>query len=570
MNDAETKNAGPRKGGSRAAYALLGTAGLLGLGYVGVAVALKDTIPKGMTVGGVRVANLTPDQRTAAVKALAYPHADEAATITVGRHSFPAQVGKAWHPDAEASLMNLTGFTLNPRQLWNRSIGGEGDTREVTFEPNTQQIADIVDAAMQKNVPNAAQIGSVKFIDGEVIYTAGVKGASVDAPTVAQDIAEHFPKTKSFTGKEKTDLSDTAKALKDFADGDAKKAMSQPLKFTANGETVEVPQINVSNSISTEIIDGKPRIKVDSKRMLQYVFTVASDMRVAPTDAKVKWTNGKPSVVPGKDGKKIDEAKMAVIVANALITDHHANVPLTTDQPAVTPQDINVAALPSTSISHFDSKLPTGPENAARTKNITTAINHLNGMVVLPGQQFSLLRALGYDLSKKNGYVEAGTIQDGRHIDGMGGGVSQVSTTLYNAAFLAGVQLDGHMSHTYYFPRYPEGREATLWNPGVDNTWTNDTGHLILIKAKVANDTVSMDFYGTRRYTVETQTGERTNVVPTKTKEVTGVPNCEDTEAGEDGFEIDVFRKLLQGGTVVKTEKIHSKYQPDDAIRCVG
>ena len=142
---------------------------------------------------------------------------------------------------------------------------------------------------------------------------------------------------------------------------------------------------------------------------------------------------------------------------------------------------------------------------------------------------------------------------------------------LYNTAFFAGVQLDEHTPHDVYIDRYPMGREATLWNPGGDNTWTNDTGPLILIKAGTSGNKVVMDFYGTRQYDVSTKTGPKTDVVQPKQRTVKDVKGCENSVGnGTPGFQVDVWRTLKKGSNVVRTDKIHTKYQPDDIITCVG
>ena len=544
-----------------------GALGLAALAYVGAAVALKDTVPGDTTVGGVRVADMSYAEAVDAVSKVPFPQKDVQAKITADGHTFSAPVADAWKVNAPESLQGLSGFTLNPATLWSRAVSG-GEAKPAKWDVDQNRLAQILDNKAEQAVPGAAETGSVKFINGKVVYKPGEPGKKLDSTTLASQIATQFPKVTSFDAKVTKLTSTDDTELAKFAKGDAAKAMSAPLKFTANGETITVPTVNVSNAISTQVVNGKPSIKVDADALLTYVLSNATDMQKAPVDAKVVWKDNKPSVAPSKDGQQVDASKVPEIVAAALVGDHHAQVPMTTAKPSVQQSDIDVNSLPTQSISHFSSKLPGGEVNAARTKNIQTAINRLNGMVVLPGEQFSLLKALGYSFSKEDGYVEAGTIQGGRHVDGMGGGVSQVSTTVYNTAFFAGVQLDEHTNHTFYLPRYPVGREATLWNPGVDNKWTNNTGHAILIKAAVKDGAVVMDFYGTRRYSVETSNGPRTKVKYPETKIIKNDKNCETTPAGEPGFEIDVYRVLKLGGKVVTKETIHSTYQPDNAVIC--
>ena len=568
------KNAsgGSSKKGRRTLYALAAAAGVACVAYVGTALALKDTIGSGTTVAGVNVGGMTPGEAEDRLAKAIYPNKETPATVSVAGHDVAINPGHFYRIDPEASVKSLTGFTLNPASLWHRGLG-EGDKKPGVFTADTAGLSDHIAKQTAKEVPGAARVGTVKFIDGEVNYEPGTPGAMIDADAVTKDVVAHFPSTTSYRAKASlTRQSPFEKELAAFAAGDAKKAMSKPLSITANGETLSIPVKVVSDSISTEVKDGKPRIVVSNlKPFLDYVHGHATDMRVAPIDAKVVWKDAQPSVAAPHAGEDLDTDAIARVVPEALTTSHAVNLPLAETKPAVTESDIDVAKLPSTSIAHFESKLPGGPENANRTKNITLAINTLNGQYVKPGQQFSLLRALGYDFSKERGYVEAGTIQNSLHVDGQAGGVSQVSTVVYNTAFFAGVQLDQHTSHAFYLDRYPVGREATIWNPGVDNKWTNDTGAPILIKASVKDSKVIMDFYGSKKYDVKTWNGPRTDVKAPKWKSVKNVKGCQNTiGSGTPGFDIDVFRQLSKGAKTVKTEKIHTSYQPDDIVRCVN
>src|SRR5690606_20323827 len=144
-------------------------------------------------------------------------------------------------------------------------------------------------------------------------------------------------------------------------------------------------------------------------------------------------------------------------------------------------------------MAEFRSEFPTGAANADRTENIRVGLGHLNGTVVMPGEQFSLAEALS-PITADRGYVEAGVIVDGRLVKGIGGGLSQVSTTVLNTAWFAGVQLDEFTPHSYYIPRYPVGREATLAVGVIDNKWTNDTSSPVLIQTWISGNEIVMRF----------------------------------------------------------------------------
>src|SRR5690606_2579667 len=131
---------------------------------------------------------------------------------------------------------------------------------------------------------------------------------------------------------------------------------------------------------------------------------------------------------------------------------------------------------------------------------------------VMPGDQFSLAAELS-PISRDRGYVEAGVIVDGRLVKGIGGGLSQVTTTVLNAAWLSGVRLDEFTPHSYYISRYPVGREATIAVGVIDNKWTNDTASPVIVQTWISGSEIVMRFWGDRQYTVDTITGPRRNIV---------------------------------------------------------
>ena len=143
-----------------------------------------------------------------------------------------------------------------------------------------------------------------------------------------------------------------------------------------------------------------------------------------------------------------------------------------------------------------------------RVTNIRRIARAVDGTVVAPGAQFSLNRAAGPRTAGK-GYVPAPFIADGRIVPSVGGGVSQFSTTLYNAAYFAGLRLDRHQPHSLFIDRYPAGREATLNYPDIDLAWTNDTDAPVLIRASTDATSVTVRLYGAGGRRVRAEPGPR-------------------------------------------------------------
>jgi vancomycin resistance protein YoaR len=214
----------------------------------------------------------------------------------------------------------------------------------------------------------------------------------------------------------------------------------------------------------------------------------------------------------------------------------------------------------STFTTHF-------PYNPPRTNNIKIAIGVLNGTVVRPGALFSLNAILG-ERTPAKGYRQAPVIYAGRLERAYGGGVSQVSTTTFNAAFFSGVRIEEHTPHSFYIARYPEGREATLSWPDVDQKWTNDTGFGILIDAQVKDNDITVTFFGTKTWDIDAVKGPRRNVVQPKNI-VDARPGCV-PQAPNAGFDVTVTRIFKENGVQVKTSTFNTRYIPEDGVTCTN
>lgn len=130
-----------------------------------------------------------------------------------------------------------------------------------------------------------------------------------------------------------------------------------------------------------------------------------------------------------------------------------------------------------------------------RVDNIHRAADIVDSTVVVSGGVASLNALLG-PRTAKNGFLEAPTIEEGEMVDSLGGGVSQFATTFFNALFLGGYQIEERTPHSYWFSRYPMGRDATLSWPKPDVIFTNDTDAALLIKTVYTDTSITVKIYG--------------------------------------------------------------------------
>ena len=202
--------------------------------------------------------------------------------------------------------------------------------------------------------------------------------------------------------------------------------------------------------------------------------------------------DGSVRVVPGKRGVRVDGAALFAQAAVAAKTPAKTGaVAATKTEPALATkkaQDLGIKNLVAT----FTTKHPCCQPRVTNIHKIATL---LDGAIVEPGERFSVNRHVGKRTAKK-GFVLAPSIGEGEFVETIGGGVSQMATTLYNAVFDAGYAVVSRKPHTFYFTRYPMGVEATLSWPRPDFVFRNDSKAGVLIKASFTDDSVTVKLYG--------------------------------------------------------------------------
>jgi vancomycin resistance protein YoaR len=172
------------------------------------------------------------------------------------------------------------------------------------------------------------------------------------------------------------------------------------------------------------------------------------------------------------------------------------------------------------------------PAGQPRVQNIHRIADTLRGVVIAPGDTFSVNQFVGERTAAK-GYVSAPIIENGEFTEGVGGGVSQFATTLFNAAFFAGLDIPAYMAHTKYISRYPFGREATLAYPSVDLKIRNNTPHGVMIWPTYTGSSISVQLWSTP-YVRGEQTGQNKSsgcgrIVTTRTRTWTDGRTATDT-----------------------------------------
>ena len=533
-------------------------------GYLGMAWFLGRHIPANSTVAGVPVGGMSPHSAESTLRRALAAKEGAKLTLKAGDKTFeidPRTAGLAI--DYSGTVDGLSGFSAQPADLWDKLTGGSDEKLETTVDRARLEAA--VKGA-EKTLDSPVVQGAITFPAGKVAVVRPETGATLSVEETAEEVAARWP-TRSDIAPRLHEVAPTVsaeevdRAVAEFATP----AMSGPVVVKVGAKSFAVAPAAYAPSISMQAdTTGKLAPVVDNAKLVAAVrkAAAAAGLEAKPRDAKITFKGSKIVVLPAAAGATLEEKSVVAAFVPAM-TDpaRTATVVTTVVQPKLTTAEAEKIK-PREVVSTFTTNFPYNPP---RTNNITIAARTLNGTYVGPGEQFSLNATLGQRTAAK-GYMSAPVIEDGRLKKDYGGGVSQVSTTTFNAAFFSGVRIDQYLPHSFYISRYPEGREATVSWPDVDQKWTNDTGHGILIQATVSSSSITVTFHGTKVWDIESVKGPRRNVVQPKTI-VDDRPGCV-TQSPSTGFDVTVTRVFKKGGRTVRTSNFSTHYIPEDKVTC--
>jgi vancomycin resistance protein YoaR len=537
---------------------------LVVLAYVGFAAAVGGRVPRGVEVAGVDIGG---QSQQAAVRTL-HEELDERITapvpVALGAASAtidPTAAGLA--VDLDATVDDLVGFSLDPRVLWRHAFG----SREVRPEVSADQAAltTAVEGLAAAVNSDAVVEGAIAFAEGRPVPTAAQERRSLDVAGAVDRLATDWfsgDRPLALPGHIERPIVDQA-AVDDAMASFATPATAGPLTFVVAQRRIELEPAAVTPALAMEAVDGRLEPRVDGAVLAAAVTARDPSVVTAPRNATVRLESGVPTVVPAQDGTGFDPAAVAAAALEALPTPSRtATVSVVPAEAEVTTAEAQALGVKEP-VSEFATNLT---PDARRTQNLTIAAATVNGTLLLPGQTFSLNDTLG-ERTPEKGYNEAPVIESGRLTRDVGGGVSQMATTLFNAMFFAGLEDVEHKPHSFYISRYPEGREATVNYPNVDLKFRNDSPYGVLMETWVGDGQVHARFWSTKVWDeIRAGKSERSNYrAPTTIHDPS--PECV-SQSAQSGFDVTVTRTFVRGGVAERTEEFYTRYIPEDRVIC--
>ncbi|WP_091458687.1 VanW family protein [Micromonospora inyonensis] len=560
--------AAPRRGRRRRAVLTAGVVTvLLAVGAGAGGYAYAGEVPRGTTVLGTELGGMS---RADAARALRAELDRRAVTLAA---PVPVRIGDRTTEIKPADV----GLTVDVDATVEAAVGTQAAPLSRLFGSRTVEPVVTVDAVrLEATLETAVGPQGRRMTMPKITYSGTTPkkvhpkpALTLDAQNSAEALREGWlsgePVTVALVEKHPAT---TAEEVDRLVTELAAPAVAAPVTLTTEKGSVTIPANAIARSLSFPADKaGKLTPKLDVKKLRTALGDKLAAIEVEPRDAAMTLTGGKPTAVPSRPGRRLDDAALsrdllAVLPKADGRTINGVLKPVDADLTTEEVTQFGIREKVSSFTTYF-----TGGLSSPRSKNIVQIAKDVDGTVVKPGETFSLNGHTG-ERSYKQGYHDAPVILNGKLVPGVGGGTSQFTTTLFNAIYYAGLEDVEHKPHSYWFSRYPAVIESTIFYPDLDFKFRNNTPHGVMIDTSYTSGSVTVAIWGTKIYdSVKTEYSPRRNITKPKIIRLEPGPSCIATN-GIDGFTQDAYRIFRKDGKVVKREKFTWTYQAEPRFVC--
>jgi vancomycin resistance protein YoaR len=494
---------------------LVATAAVLSFAFAGSAARLAE----GTHVAGVDVGGLTPAEARKRLEQRAASIARVPVTFVAGEDRFsltPTRLGIEvdWAAAVDAARREGGGFgpVRGLRRLQARVFGVDvaPPVRVYTAALNFEM------SRIEQEVASTPREASVVLRGLRPVLVPDRAGRSLDRRAAEGTIV------RSLAGFSRADVtlpvtvespSATASELQ-TALRRARIAVSAPVRLTLNGTRWRLPRWRIAELLqlpsggATALAIGGPGADRYFERLEAVVGRPPQDARFVPAE------DGSVSVSPAKPGLALERAttQRRLLAAAISPTRRLARVSVVTAQPELTTAEAQGLGITSVLSSYWTAYAGT-PD---RIRNLQLAVGYLDGAQVAPGATFSFNAEVG-ERTEERGFASAPVIIGGEYEEGVGGGVSQVATTVFNAAWEAGLKITARAPHSLYISRYEAGRDATVNYPDLDLRFVNDTDRWLVVRGFSGDSGITISILGA-------PTGRRVESLPGELRVVGPAP----------------------------------------------
>jgi vancomycin resistance protein YoaR len=567
-----------------------------------------DRVYEGVRVAGIPLGGMSLEEATAAIRDGLTPYPGNPITLQDGERSWtltPAELGVSVDVEKTGAAAfavgrrgaqsgaGLGGLVSDLAAQWAALQFGRRVAPVLRYDEDAvarslQRIAREVDAPPRE--------GKLTISGLEVSAANGYPGRRLNVETTRAALVKLLRAGKG--GSLDLSMEERLPSVADVSQAAAKATamVSRPLMVVTEGldgtQRFAADRVTLRDWLTftpTHSLTGDIELDValDREQVVTFLEGIAQNIDRSPRDATLDFDPAAGKVVlltPSEAGQELEIEASADAITAALLGEggsdgaevpREIKLPVTTLEPKVDSNKIDemgIVELVSQGTTRFKGS------STDRVHNIVTGAEKFRGVVIPPGEEFSFNEHVG-EITAANGFTEGLIIGAERTAVGVGGGICQVSTTVFRAAFNGGFPVTERHAHGYVVSWYGDpGLDATIFTPSVDFRFRNDTGHFLLVKPEVDTEAGEITFYlyGTRPdRVVESDPPVITNERPPpdplyEENEALAPGQIKQVDWAKDGMDVVVVRRIKYGDGKVTEQKFISKYLPWQAIYQYG
>ena len=528
--------------------------------------AYHNKVHAGISVSGIDLGGQTKDEAIASVNSLVDQARNSPITLTAG--------DKSWElmPDDAGTSMDVKGAVKAAMAVSReKSFFSDLGTRwKLYFTKQDLPLTGAVDSAkmdsfvadIAKELDIAPVNAGLAIENGKIKVIEGLTGQVVDQARLAEQLSSLLVTLHSTTvevpivAKEPDVQADDNQA----AQQQAETMISADVTVTDGDKswTVTPGQIASSMSFRSENKSGVSTLVpfMDATKLQPTLELIAPEVVKEPVDASFASDGTKAWVVAGKNGEQLDAEATAQAITEATLepTDRTVKVVVKTKEPDLTTDEAKAMGIKDVLSSYSTTYSCPTP----RQINVKLATKYSTDVLLAPGKEYNFDKQIGPRYASRGWQLAPGIVGPNQLEDVLGGGICQVSTTMFNAAGNAGLKITERHNHSLYISHYPKGRDATVTGGGKNLRFVNDTDHYIWIRGASTGIKTTITIYGTndgRKGHVSWSVGDFYNVVAQNTVKIADPSMLSGTtkvsDKGQQGKSLKTTRVVTRNGVVI-------------------
>ncbi|HEX2986556.1 MAG TPA: VanW family protein [Chloroflexota bacterium] len=462
-------------------------------------------VHSGVRLSGVDVGGKTRDQATAALNALVQEAESRPITIAWGDKSWAVMPEDgATRMDVEAAVNTAmqetrkNGFLTDILARWRLYFSARDFP--LTGSVDKSKLAEFV-AGVAKQVDIEPVNAGLRIEKTSVKVVDSVEGKAVDQAALIERLSNLLATLQSTTVDLPVATKEPEVTAEDNAEAQkqAETMISGPVRVSDGAKTWTLGAEDIASymTFKSEIKNGVSTLVpyLDASGLQPLLDEIAPAVAKEPVDASFASDGGKAWVVPGKNGQRLDPDATAEAITAATLSpiNRKVQIVLSTKEPALTTAEAEAMGLKE-KLASYTTRYVGSPDRQA---NVRKATEYGTNVFLAPGEIYDTDKQFGPRTPARGYRLAPGITGPNTLEDVLGGGICQVSTTLFNAVFFAGLDVVERWNHSIYIDHYPKGRDATVTGGGKNLRFKNDTGHYVWIRGTSDGITTTITIYGT-------------------------------------------------------------------------